>query len=68
MFLVIAMIADKKLSDLSKVIHVMNKIIKNLSLDYPMQSPSFSHLNVLIHDVYTYCHISPGAWFHEFLD
>lgn len=67
MFLVIAMIADKKLSDLSKVIHVMNEIIKNLSLDHPMQSPSFSHLNVLIYDVYTYWHISLGAWFHEFL-
>lgn len=67
MFLVIAMIADKKLSDLFKVIHVMSEIIKILSLDHPMQSPSFPHLNVLIHDVYTYWHISPGAWFHEFL-
>lgn len=67
MFSHIAMIADKKLSDLSKVIHVMNEIIKILSLDHPMQSPSFSHLNALIHDVYTYWHINHGTWFPEFL-
>lgn len=43
MFSDIATIADKKLSDLSKVVCMMDKIIRTLNLDRPAK-PIFSPL------------------------
>lgn len=44
-------IINKKLSGLSKVIHVINERTGTLKLGLPMQTSSFPHLGAPIHDV-----------------